>query len=164
VDSTDVASTAVAVVLGLSVLAGYTLFVPLAAPRYLLPVIALLAIPAADGIAWLAAAPRRRAGAVLLACAFLLAGAVSQNFVLHSEITAQTVARASAAGKASHVRALGIRPPCVVGSTSVAYYLGCAAPWAGEHIHELLAHTPGGVKAWRELHLPGKPAAAWIRN
>jgi hypothetical protein len=158
------ASMVLALVSGLWVLACYTLLVPIAAPRYLLPAFALLAIPAADGIAWLAAVPRWRTAGVAIACAFLLAGVVSQQFVLRTEIKNQDQQRAAFMRKAEHLRAEGIRPPCVIESPSVAYFAGCGAPWTGEHIQQVLARTPGGRAGWRELHLPGDPSLAFVRK
>jgi hypothetical protein len=155
---TALASSAMAIVPALSLLAAYTLFVPYAAPRYLLPVVALLAIPAADGIAWLCAVPRWRAPAVLLACTFLLVGAISQHFVRRTETAEQTTARQLTINRADRVRSFGVRPPCVVLSPTIAYYLGCGAPWTGEPMHEYLQHTPGGRAAWRKLTLPALPA------
>ena len=126
------ASSMVPVVAAASVLAAYTLFVPYAAPRYLLPSIALLMIPAADGIAWLATAPRWRAAAVGRDCAFLLVGVVTQQFVRAPRPGARTPCVLPSSGRPIASRAFGARPPCVVASPSMAYYLGCAAPWTGE--------------------------------
>ena len=152
----------VTVVAALSVLAAYTLFVPYAAPRYLLPVIALLMIPAADGIAWLATVPSWRAGAVGVICAFLLAGALSQQFVLRTEARGQDAVRASFIRHAHQLRALGVRPPCVVSSPSTAYYLGCAAPWTGQPMSAVLAQAPGGAASWRQV--PGNGVTAYVRK
>lgn len=156
------ASMALAVVSGAWVIACYTLLVPIAAPRYFLPAFALLAIPAADGIAWLATVPRWRAAGALAACAFLLTGVVTQRFVLQTEIKNQDIERAAFQSRAAHLNSEGIHAPCVIGSPSVAYFAGCAAPWTGEHIHQLLARTPGGRDAWRELHLPGSPSLVFV--
>jgi hypothetical protein len=155
-------SSAVPVAAALSVLAGYVLFEPFAAPRYLLPVVALLTIPAADGMAWLAGTLRWRAGAAALIAAFLLTGAVGQHFVLQSEVTAQSAVRASFIRTADHLREHGARPPCVASSTAVAYYLGCAAPWTGEHMHQVLTQSPGGPRAWRKL--PGTKISVYVKR
>jgi hypothetical protein len=164
VGRTSLTSSAITVVPALSLLAAYTLFVPYAAPRYLLPVIALLAIPAADGIAWLCAAPRWRVPAVLLTCAFLLVGIVSQQFVRKNEVADQTAARTLPLTRANHVRSLGVDPPCVTASSTVAYYLGCGSPWTGESMREYLNQTPGGRNAWVRLSLPAIPPHAYVRR
>jgi len=156
------ASSMVTVVAALSVLAAYTFFVPYAAPRYLLPVVALLMIPAADGVAWLVTVPSWRAGAVLAVCAFLLAGAVSQQFVLRTEARGQEAVRESFIRHADQLRALGVRPPCVVSSPSTAFYLGCSAPWTGQPMSAVLAQAPGGSASWREV--PGASIGAYVRK
>jgi hypothetical protein len=154
---TALASSAVAVAAALSVLAGYTLFVPYYAPRYLIPVLALLAIPAADGIAWLVAVPRWRAAAVFLVVAFLLTGVVTQQFVRGREVATLDAAWSSSSHMAGFLSRHGARPPCIIPSTSLAYYLGCSAPWTGQQIQALLALSPGGATAWRELQGVGLP-------
>ena len=161
---TMLASSAMAVVPALSLLTAYTLFVPYAAPRYLLPVIALLAIPAADGIAWLSALRRWRAPAVLLACAFLLVGIISQQFVRQNEAANQIAVRTLSHDRANHLRSLGVDPPCVVASSTIAYYLGCGSPWTGEPMREYLRQTPGGLNAWLRLTLPAIPPHAYVRR
>ena len=107
------ASSLVAVAASISVLAGYVLFEPFAAPRYLVPVLALLAIPAADGIGWLVTVPRLRTVAVLGVCAFLLTGLVTQHYVRSAESNAQRAIRVGFIESADRLRALGARPPCI---------------------------------------------------
>jgi hypothetical protein len=151
------ASSLVAVAAALSVFAGYVLFEPFAAPRYLVPVLALLAIPAADAIGWLATVPRLRTVAVLGVCAFLLTGLVTQHYVRRTESNAQHAIRIGFIERADRLRALGARPPCIVRSPSVAYYLGCSAPWTGQHLSEVLAKVPGGPAAWHKIPGAGTP-------
>ncbi|MGO9080098.1 MAG: hypothetical protein ACLQDY_13805 [Streptosporangiaceae bacterium] len=79
------ATAAVPAACAVTLLAGYGLFDPYAMPRYLLPVIALAAIPAADGITRLAAAGRWQPAALPPAAAFLLAGMITQHYVLHAQ-------------------------------------------------------------------------------
>jgi hypothetical protein len=150
-------SSLVAVAAALSVLAGYVLFEPFAAPRYLIPVLALLAIPAADGIGWLATVPRWRIVAILGVCAFLLTGLVTQHYVRRIQSNAEYALRVGYIRTADGLRELGAHPPCVVWSPSVAYYLGCSAPWTGQQLSEVLAKTPGGPAAWYELPGTGTP-------
>lgn len=162
------ASSALAALSGLWVIACYALLVPIAAPRYLLPAFALLAIPAADAIAWLAATVRWRPAGLLVACAFLLTGVVCQRVVLQAEVSSQDDGRALYMSTAEQLRVAGIHPPCVLKSPSTAYYLGCGAPWTGETVPEFLARTPGGVNAWRKvdlrpMHQVGLPYFAWVR-
>ena len=148
------ASSALAAVTAVWVVGCYSFLVPFAAPRYILPALVLLAILAADGIGWLVTEWKWQTAGVMLACAFLAAGVLTQRVVLNREIASQTAARPFAA-KADALRKLGVRPPCVIPSSYVAYYLGCGGTWTGETVPDLLARTPGGVHAWRRLHLPG---------
>jgi hypothetical protein len=142
-------SAMLAAVTALWVIALYVFLVPFGAPRYILPSLALMSVLAADAVAWLVTKAPRRTAALAFAGVFLLSGIISQQFVL------QHLARAEQAGrpflsKADRLRDAGVRPPCVVGSTPVAYYLGCIAPWDGESMRELLTNTPQGFGAWRE--------------
>ncbi len=64
--------------------------------------------------------------------------------------------------KADAARAAGVKPPCVDASTSVAYYLGCAAPWTGQGTNQVLAHTPGGFSAW--VRVGGLDTSVFVRR
>jgi hypothetical protein len=145
----------------------YILFVPFGAPRYFLPVWALLAILAADGIRWLVteAAP----GKVGLAVAgvFLLAGIVSQHVVLVAE-TANAAQARPFIREANALRRDGIKPPCLIPSSPyVGYYLGCLGGWTVEpgrqSTGEVLSLTPGGVRGWRVVRVPGPVSPVWVR-
>ena len=165
------ASSVLALVTGAWVAMCYLLFVPFGAPRYFLPTWALLAIVAADGIAWLARVPKWKTTGAVLAGAFLLSWAVSQHVVLVGE-TANAASSRQFVQRAEVLKKLGIKPPCAVGSPSVAYFVGCTARWtaepadAGVTMKWILARTPGGVKAWRKVHLhPGGPDKyVWVRR
>jgi hypothetical protein len=130
------------------VLAFYVFLVPFGAPRYLIPSLALMSVLAADAVAWLVTKTRWRTAGVAFAIVFLLSGIISQRFVVQQLAAAEKTGRPFIA-EAGRLRALGVRPPCAVGSTAVAYYLGCSAPWDGESMRELLAHTPQGAGGWR---------------
>jgi hypothetical protein len=148
-----------------TLLAGYTLFDPYAQPRYLLPVIALAAIPAADGITRLAAARRWRAVALPLVAAFLLAGLITQHYVLGAQAASLHQHNAGWPAQASYLRHLGVRPPCILGPgyLPVAYYLGCTPAWADQHLLALLAQPPGPSE-WHQLHVPGIRIPVYIRK
>ena len=109
--------------------------------RYLLPTWALLAIPAADGLAWLVTRPKGqvRLAAIGLAAVFLVAEFATQHAVLHTQTTAdQALARSSDSVRDS-LRQLGVAAPCVVTSDArpyfvpvsepAAYGLGCGYQW-----------------------------------
>jgi hypothetical protein len=150
-------SSLLALYTGLWVVVLYGFLVPFGAPRYFLPTYALFAILAADGIAWLVTKSRWRTAGVVVTCAFLLIGIVTQQFVLRDEVASQTAGRPYAA-RAAQLAKLGIHAPCVVYSTSIAYYLGCAAPWSGGTMREVFIRTPQGRRGWRRLALPaGSP-------
>jgi hypothetical protein len=142
-------SAVLAAVTAVWVIALYVFLVPFGAPRYLLPSLALMSVLAADAVAWLVTKARWRRAAVALACLFLLSGIISQRFVLQQLAAAEKSGRPYLA-RAAQLRDLGVRPPCVVGSTAVAYYLGCTAPWDGQSMRQLLAQTPQGLSGWGE--------------
>jgi hypothetical protein len=146
------ASAVLAAATAVWVIAFYSFLVPFGAPRYLLPSLALMSILAADAVAWLVTKARWRRAGVAFACLFLLSGIVSQRFVVQQLAAAERTGRPFLA-KADRLRELGVRPPCVVGSTPVAYYLGCTAPWDGQSMRELLAHTAQGLGGWRQERL-----------
>ncbi|MGH3301164.1 MAG: hypothetical protein ACRDOK_05630 [Streptosporangiaceae bacterium] len=130
----------------------YAFLVPFGAPRYILPSLALMSILAADAVAWLVTRARWRKTGVALACVFLLSGIVSQRLVLQQEAVTERMGRPFQT-EAAKLRSLGVRPPCAIGSPSIAYYVGCTAPWTGESMRELFSHTPQGADGWRRATL-----------
>jgi hypothetical protein len=151
------ASSVLALVTGAWGAALYILLVPFGAPRYFLPTWALFAIVAADGIAWLVTVPQWKKAGIAIAALFLLGGAVSQHIVLVGE-TANAASVRPFEAKADKLETLGVRPPCVVGSPSIAYYTGCYGPWSGGTVQEILARTPGGAAGWRPVRVAGQVA------
>jgi hypothetical protein len=149
------ASSLLAAGIALWVVLLYSFLVPFAAPRYILPSLALGAILAADGVAWLLTESGRRTAGVVVVSAFLLVGVVTQRFVLNHEVSAQTGSRQFQA-KADDLIKLGVRPPCAmskVNSSYIAYYVGCTGTWTGETTSEFFARI-GGLSAWRQVPLP----------
>ena len=132
----------------------YSFLVPFGAPRYILPSLALLAILAADGIAWAIRGLRWRKTVVVLSCLFLVSGMISQRILLNRQVQFQIQSR-NYQQQAAELRELGVRAPCAMEAPSVAYYLGCSAPWTGMTMPEFLARTPEGIKGWRLLQIPG---------
>jgi hypothetical protein len=112
-----------------------------------------------------------RKPAALVACLFLLGGIVSQRAILQRQAAYQTISRQFQA-QAEQLEKIGVRPPCVMENTSLAYYIGCSAPWTGMGTPEFLAsRTTQGLKYWRLLPLPGTlppiiylPASAPVFN
>jgi hypothetical protein len=150
---------------GLWVLVFYSFLVPFGAPRYILPTWALFSILAADAIAWLCTKSRWRTVGIVASCLFVLTGVVTQRIVLNREVAAQTASRPYAKYGHDIVR-LGIRPPCVMNSAFVGYYVGCSGPWTGQTVDQLLAHPPPGSNGWRLLRLrhlkPGVSFRIWV--
>ncbi len=152
-------------VCAMTLLAGYALFDPQAQARYLLPVVALVAIPAADGIIWLAAAPRWRAAALAMAASFLLAGLIAQHYVFRAQAVGLYRHDVRWPAQASYLRHLGVGPPCILGPghLPVAYYLGCTPTWADQRLPALLARPPG-PGAWRQLPDPRLRILVYVRK
>jgi len=104
--------------------------------RYLLPIWALLAVPAADGIYWLVTTPRGRLrlAAIAAACLFVAVELGTQHAVLTSQNAQRLAAARAQTDAVQAMRQLGVRPPCAVTSSPVAvsitlpagYYLGCS--------------------------------------
>jgi hypothetical protein len=147
------ASSVLAAVTAVWVIALYGLLVPFGAPRYIAPSLALMSILAADGVAWLVTKARWHRTGIVVACVFLLAGLISQRFVLQREAAQQAIGRGYETD-AGLIKQFGIKPPCAMDSPADAYYVGCIAPWTGETTPQLLARTPQGLKAWRPIFVP----------
>ncbi len=154
------ASSVLAAATALWVFLLYAFLVPFGAPRYLLPSFALMAILIADGIVWaVTESPWRRLAAVA-ACLFLVGGIISQRVIVQHEAANQDAGRQFQA-QAAALEKIGVHPPCVLENPSVAYYIGCSAPWTtmgsvGQVMRQFLqTRTAQGLKYWRLLQLPG---------
>ncbi|MFF5448212.1 hypothetical protein [Streptomyces sp. NPDC012888] len=111
----------------------YLLLVGYAAPRFLLPAYALLALPAAAGVLALLSRGRVLAGTVLVA----LAGHLAVQYAVLDAVSDRGRANAAAFGRvAAELRGQGLRPPCVVSgyeAVRVAFRLGCSSRQVGGH-------------------------------
>ena len=104
------------------------------------------------------------------ACSWI-AGAVSQHVVLTGQVANAASVRPFL-GKAHRLEKLGIKPPCALVSPSVAYYVGCTAPWSvdpqytGSTMKWIFGSSDGGVQAWHRVKLPpGAPYKyVWVRR
>ncbi|WP_405564045.1 hypothetical protein [Streptomyces sp. NBC_01180] len=118
---------------GVSMAVPYLLLVNYAAPRFLLPTYALLALPVADCLWWLAAGagrPKLRPVATGLVTLVLAAHLAVQYAVLTNTVTRNVTAHADYGRIAADLRGLGVRRPCLVTGTNaipIAYYAGCAS-------------------------------------
>jgi hypothetical protein len=169
--------------------APYLFFIHYAAPRFLLPAYALLAIPVADCVVWLAvgaARPRWRpvTGALM---ALALAGHFAVQYVVLAHLVRRTDGvHRDWAHIAAGLRELGMRPPCLVsGPTTVpiAYYAGCLsvathgpnenitadgirAAARVQHVAVLVppgGRAPGYAVDWPWRPLPAAPSLAGYR-
>ncbi|GAA1914009.1 hypothetical protein GCM10009837_43420 [Streptomyces durmitorensis] len=116
----------------------YLFMIGYAAPRFLLPFYALLAIPVADALIHLVTTRRqawRPVATTLVALA--LAGHVAVQYaVLENAVARSTAAREDWARTASELHRLGVRPPCVVTGLEalpIAFYAGCSSAQTQGH-------------------------------
>jgi hypothetical protein len=122
-------------VCGLCLAAQYLFMINYAAPRFLLPAYALLAIPAADGLAFLVTrtgADLRPAMTAVVTC-FLVVQLVAQHLVLDHEAGGTVAFHDDYARIAAELAARGVRPPCLIQGVQyipIAYDAGCASAGA----------------------------------
>ncbi|MCL2554402.1 MAG: hypothetical protein FWE75_19915 [Actinomycetia bacterium] len=125
-------AVAVAAVAGVFLAAPYLLTIGYAAPRFLLPAYALLAIPVAECARRLAMgrSGRWRPVPTALVAVALCAHLGVQLAVLHGVTRNNRLLSREYAAVAARLHAHGVRPPCVLSGDNavpVAYYTGCAS-------------------------------------
>ncbi|GGO83826.1 hypothetical protein [Wenjunlia tyrosinilytica] len=127
----------------------YLFLIDYAAPRFLLPAHALLAIPVATCLVWLVTglpARLRPAAAVLVALGLCLHVAIQFQTLVH--VTARSRAlRADTERVAAELRRQGVRPPCVVSGAQaipIGFSTGCASRQTYGHDASI---TPAGLEA-----------------
>ncbi|MEW2294268.1 hypothetical protein ABZ719_16420 [Streptomyces sp. NPDC006743] len=116
----------------------YLFLIGYAAPRFLLPAYALLALPAADAALHLVTTPRGTWRPAALGLAVL---ALAAHLAVQYAVLAHTVARTTADRRAWHrtagaLHALGVRPPCLLtgqDAIPVAFYAGCGSAATDGH-------------------------------
>ncbi|MEU0302024.1 hypothetical protein ABZ252_21525 [Streptomyces sp. NPDC006175] len=132
------ATALLATAAGVSLAVPYLFLVEYAAPRFLLPAYALLAVPVAESVTRLHARARRSrhpAGAAVLTLA-LAAHLTVQLSVLSHVVRTSHATTTEFAAVAGALNRLGVRPPCVVSgdhAVPVAYYAGCASRQTDGH-------------------------------
>ncbi|MBR7827856.1 hypothetical protein KDK95_16170 [Actinospica sp. MGRD01-02] len=152
----------------------YLLLIDYAAPRFLMPTYALLALPVAACIVGLVSlSPARlRPAAVAVAALALAAQAGSQYYVLHNRAREITNARTQIAELARKVSATGLHAPCTLAGLDMleyAFYLGCswqpsASPAPQEH---LAMAQPAGrplpdvARSWKHCSLVLPNGSNW---
>ncbi|MEU8033271.1 hypothetical protein AB0C13_32400 [Streptomyces sp. NPDC049099] len=116
----------------------YLFLIDYAAPRFLLPAYALLALPVADALAHLAGAPRRPwrpVPATLVALGLAVHLAVQLAVLTHT-VASTTAQHRGWSRTAAALHRLGVRPPCLLtGSEAIpiAFYAGCASAATSGH-------------------------------
>ncbi|MBL1117889.1 hypothetical protein JK364_36760 [Streptomyces sp. 110] len=168
----------------------YLLLIDYSAPRFLLPVYALLSLPLAALAARSARAirpPRARALAAGLAAALLALHLSAQYEVLDRDM-ATARATADRYRTAAHdLRRLGLTPPCLVSgrhAPPIGYDAGCASANVGGNNRDTTAHTllhraareptaalartrsgpPHYARAWTPHRLPGTGLTAYVQK
>lgn len=117
----------------------YLFLIGYAAPRFLLPAYALLALPVAHGLARLVTAPARgtaRALAVSLVAVCLAGHLAVQYVVLEHTVHSSAASRADWSRTAAALHALGVRSPCLLSgydAVPVAFYTGCGSAQTSGH-------------------------------
>ncbi|MFE3852738.1 hypothetical protein ACFXPN_16540 [Streptomyces griseorubiginosus] len=117
----------------------YLFLIGYAAPRFLLPAYALLALPVAHGLAHLVGAPSRRTArtvAVSLVAACLAAHVAVQYVVLEHTLRSSAANRDNWSRTASALHTLGVRPPCLLSgyeAVPIAFYTGCGSAQTDGH-------------------------------
>ncbi|MFJ5530717.1 hypothetical protein [Streptomyces sp. NPDC093261] len=110
----------------------YLFLIGYAAPRFLLPAYALLAIPVADALLELVTAPDGRWRPLMGALVALgLAGHLAVQFtILHRTVARTDTDRHGWSRTAAELHRLGVRPPCLLTgneSVPIAFYAGCSS-------------------------------------
>jgi hypothetical protein len=158
----------------------YLVLIDYAAPRFLLPVYALLSIPVAICLAWLVTGvPRRlRPYTATLVTLGMLGHLLIQQLVLNRQVHGVMISHGDYVRMAADLRRLGVRPPCLLTgdqATPIAFYARCS--WAqtrGNNTSTTPAHMvalarrqpvvvllgpgdrpPRYARTWRPYPLPG---------
>ncbi|MBA0049705.1 hypothetical protein E0L36_01930 [Streptomyces sp. AJS327] len=127
----------VAVGCALSLSVPYLLLIDYAAPRFLLPSYALLALAVAEGVDRVFTRTGRwRRSAMAGTVVLLTAHQVVQFTVVDHVVRVQNTVGERLTATAERLRSLGVRPPCVVSGTEairIAHYTGCSSRQIGGH-------------------------------
>ncbi|MFR9757590.1 hypothetical protein [Streptomyces sp. TR06-5] len=126
----------------------YLFTIDYAAPRFLLPAYALLALPVAECVRRVFHHPAANTRRLLVAAtlAALLGHQAIQISVLHRAVARQRASGEQLTAAAERLHRLGVRPPCTVSGVDairLAYYAGCASRQIGGHDGSI---TPAGLR------------------
>ncbi|MFF0009956.1 hypothetical protein [Streptomyces sp. NPDC005374] len=117
----------------------YLFLIGYAAPRFLLPAYALLALPVAYGLVHVVTAPARgraRTLAMSLVAAGLAGHLAVQYVVLERTVRASVAHRADWSRTAAALHTLGVRSPCLLSgyeAVPIAFYTGCGSAQTAGH-------------------------------
>jgi len=151
---------------GLCLAAQYLFMINYAAPRFLLPAYALLAIPVADGLAFILTAVSRNlrpAVAATVTC-FLVLQLFTQHLVLDHEVGGTVTFHDDYTRIVAELAAHGVRPPCLIAGVQyipIAFYAGCASTGSaapGEPVAVLVqvrGHPPSYARNWHVYRITG---------
>ncbi|GAB2757969.1 hypothetical protein [Streptomyces bullii] len=137
----------------------YLFMIGYAAPRFLMPAYALLAIPVADALWHLVRTPGGRwRPVVATVVAVGLAGHLAvQLVVLDRAVDRNTDSRRDWARTAAELHRLGVRPPCLITgheAIPIGYYAGCASgATAGHNENTTPAEIQGTARRIPVAHL-----------
>ncbi|MEV5427879.1 hypothetical protein [Streptomyces sp. NPDC052701] len=150
----------------------YLFMIGYAAPRFLLPAYALLAIPVADALWHLARTPggRWRPAAAALVALGLAGHLAVQLAVLVHTVDRNTDSRRAWARTATELHRLGVRPPCLLTgheAIPIGFYTGCASGATGGHNENTttarILDTARRIPV-AHLTLPGGAPAGYARS
>jgi hypothetical protein len=168
-----------ALITGVCLAVPYLFTIAYAAPRFLLPTYALLAIPVAECLWWLVSGAdgRLRPVATALVAAALCGHLAVQGAVLAKAVHTNHTSGRRYAALAARLHSYGLRPPCMLSGASavpIAYYAGCASRQTSGPDQSITAagvvaatrhqpvavivasgsHPPAFAKHWRAAPLP----------
>jgi hypothetical protein len=153
---------------GLALALQYLFLINYAAPRFLLPTYALLAIPVADALAGLITGVRAdaRPAAITLVGVCLFAQLAVQNAVLSHQVGEKITFFGDYSRIAADLHRLGVRAPCLVKGEQdipIAFYAGCASASSISATLSLDASEPVAVLV-RPGTSPPAYARGWVRH
>ena len=151
---------------GLCVAGQYLFMINYAAPRFLLPAYVLLAIPVADGLAFILTSVSRdlRPAVAATASCFLILQLVTQHLVLDHEVGGTVAFHDDYTRIVAELAAHGVRPPCLITGVQyipIAFYAGCASTGSaapGEPVAVLVqvrGHPPSYARNWHVYRITG---------
>ncbi|MEU8588392.1 hypothetical protein AB0C59_15550 [Streptomyces sp. NPDC048664] len=154
----------------------YLFLIGYAAPRFLLPAYALLALPVAHALLHLVTEPygRLRPIAAAVVALALAAHLAVQFTVLHTTVERTAADHRAWSRTATELRRLGVRPPCLLTgdqAVPIAFYAGCSsAATSGSNANSTPAAITRTAALMPVAHLgtpdsrPPSYARAWIAH